>query len=255
MSPKRAQALKSVVAELGGALHTAGTGFVIVRTFCPWDIDKLEASFDDWNKYLPCPAKGKAPRLDGHAVDLLLYYSASFEAWPRALEVAQSLMRKFEDGHFPWAHCFDHMYLDTASLSKTQDRYEPMMQNRDLLWVNGPNRQFEAAAQIVQRPKFRPDKALEGYEAFYLMEPDSVPWRGDWLTQLVNEISHKAPFAVLGSKYHGYKWHDFEEHLPLPLLHHINGNAIYNVSHGLTRLMLKQLEHEKAGTRCKSRFR
>jgi hypothetical protein len=49
------------------------------------------------------------------------------------------------------------------------------------------------------------------------------------------------------SRYHGYKWHDFEEKLPLPLLHHINGNAIYNVSHPLMQLMLEQLSLEASG--------
>ena len=99
-----------------------------------------------------------------------------------------------------------------------------MMQNRDLLWVNGPNRQFEKAAEAVMTPnKFRSDAP---YEALYLMEPDSVPWRHNWLTRILEEMASRRPFAVLGSKYQGYKWHDFEEELPLPLLHHLNGKVL-----------------------------
>jgi hypothetical protein len=29
---------------------------IIVRPFSPWDIDKLESSFDEWERYLPCTA-------------------------------------------------------------------------------------------------------------------------------------------------------------------------------------------------------
>jgi len=69
------------------------------------------------------------------------------------------------------------------------------MQNRDLLWVNGPNRQFEAASEAVRAPTF--GKRVP-YEVFYLMEPDSVPWRPNWLDSLVIEIESHRPFAVLG---------------------------------------------------------
>lgn len=135
-------------------------------------------------------------------------------------KAGELIIEKFELGHYPWAHCFRSIYLGTASLSKSQDRYEPMMQNRDLLWVNGPNRQFEAAAAAVQNPSsfFRPpsassslgastsgtaggaEKLLEAYDSFYLMEPDSVPWRQGWLSSLVDEMQQRRPFAVLGSK-------------------------------------------------------
>ena len=101
-----------------------------------------------------------------------------------------------------------------------------MMQNRDLLWVNGPNRQFEKAAEAVMAPnKF--GNTQKPYEVFYLMEPDSVPWKRHWLTSLLAEMASRRPFAVLGSKYQGYKWHDFEEELPLPLLHHLNGKVLF----------------------------
>jgi hypothetical protein len=75
------------------------------------------------------------------------------------------------------------------------------MQNRDLLWVNGPNRQFEAAAEAVVAPTFTRGgraasasaSAVKPYEAFYLMEPDSVPWRSGWLTALLEEVGRGSP--------------------------------------------------------------
>jgi hypothetical protein len=73
---------------------------------------------------------------------------------------------------------------------------------------------------------------------------DHLPKCEGWLDTLQSEMIAKKPLAVLGSKYRGYKWREFEDQLPLPLVHHINGNAVYNMSHPLTRLMFKQLIEE-----------
>ena len=39
-------------------------------------------------------------------------------------------------------------------------------------------------------------------------------------------------------------WDSFRSSLPFALQHHINGNAVYNLSHPLLPLMLDQLEEE-----------
>ena len=46
------------------------------------------------------------------------------------------------------------------------------------------------------------------------------------------------------SKYNGDKWDKFYEKIPLSLLNHINGNAIYNTSHPLLERLVGQLEVE-----------
>ena len=48
----------------------------------------------------------------------------------------------------------------------------------------------------------------------------------------------------LFSKYNGDKWDNFYEQIPLSLIHHINGNAIYNTSHPLLERLVGQLEVE-----------
>jgi hypothetical protein len=78
----------------------------------------------------------------------------------------------------------------------------------------------------------------------YLMEPDSVPLQRFWLDRLRKEIEERRPFAVLGSKYRGDNWYDFFRQLSIPLINHLNGNAVYNVSNVLMNLMLSQLEME-----------
>jgi len=51
-------------------------------------------------------------------------------------------------------------------------------------------------------------------------------------------------FSNCCSKYNGDKWDNFYESIPLSLLHHINGNAIYNTSHPLLERLVGQLEIE-----------
>ena len=46
------------------------------------------------------------------------------------------------------------------------------------------------------------------------------------------------------SKYNGHAWDDFAEQMPLALLHHINGNAIYNTTHSLLERIVLELEDE-----------
>jgi hypothetical protein len=187
----------------------------VVRPYCAWDIGKLESSFDTWAKNLPCDVD-QSPDLDGQ-VDLLLYFSGRFESFPWAKTTAETIINSFYLGHFEWSCCFRDIFLDTANLTHAEDKYDPSVQNRDLGWVNGPNRQFEAITHLVQSPHFRKDEnASVGYGSFFLIEPDTTPWHHGWLMNLVDEIKANAPFAMLGSKYHGYKWHDFEEGLPLP---------------------------------------
>lgn len=67
------------------------------------------------------------------------------------------------------------------------------------------------------------------------MEADSQPEREGWLTEIYRSIVYNRPFAVLGSKYLGHNWDDFRDQLPVALQHHLNGNAIYNVTHPTLR--------------------
>ena len=45
-------------------------------------------------------------------------------------------------------------------------------------------------------------------------------------------------------QYDGDKWDNFYEKIPISLLHHTNGNAIYNPSHPLLEMLVGQLEVE-----------
>ena len=56
------------------------------------------------------------------------------------------------------------------------------------------------------------------------------------LTSYVHFLNH--------SQYDGDKWDTFYESIPISLLHHTNGNAIYNTSHPLLERLVGQLEVE-----------
>ena len=45
---------------------------------------------------------------------------------------------------------------------------------------------------------FRHVESLEEYDAMFLMEADTFPIAGNWLDNLVEEITASAPFALLG---------------------------------------------------------
>jgi len=210
---------------------------VILRTFCPFDIDELANGFDAWATMFPCENHDANSTAGGNLVDvdILLFFSAAWELWPKAKETADGIIAKFDAASYPWARCFGKMAVDSAMLAPEEDLYSPPMQQTNRLWVNGPNRQFEKGLRASQS---------KGYQLAYLMEPDSVPLSPKFLDELRTEVEERRPFAVLGSKYRGDKWYDFLNQLEVPLLNHINGNAIYNVSHIIMQLMLKQLEGE-----------
>ena len=133
---------------------------------------------------------------------------------------------------------FDNIYAIEANIPQELDLYIPSAQEELYNWVNGPNRQYEAAFRIIQSGEWG------DYDGFYLMEGDSVPIKSHWLDVVLSEIEANRPFAILGAQYDGDKWDNFYEQIPISLLHHTNGNAIYNTSHPLLERLAGQLEVE-----------
>ncbi|CAJ1412352.1 unnamed protein product [Effrenium voratum] len=81
------------------------------------------------------------------------------------------------------------------------------------------------------------------------MEFDAdVPIRSGWVAQLITE-AYDPTMAVRGSRYRGDSWDAFLQDIPPSLLFHINGNAIYNITHPWLRYLYGELEREAvAGT-------
>eukprot|EP00980_Cylindrotheca_fusiformis_P012481 scaffold3070_cov128-Cylindrotheca_fusiformis.AAC.6 len=210
---------------------SAVSNFAIARPFSNDDAPLLAESFDAWFTYRPClepPSVTDQP-------DLYLVYSRSFENDTIAQNATQTVELIFEETS-GWDNCFNQIYSIAVDIEPDQDLYQKDEANSNVLWVNGPNRQFERTARSLQN---------NGVEIFYLMEMDSVPAKDYWLDELQQEIKNQvSDFAILGSKYRGDNWDSFYSQLPVALIHHINGNAIYNLTSPFFDMILEQLESE-----------
>ena len=167
--------------------------------------------------------------------DVFLFYSQTYSENDVAIKAVDTIIDQFfEPGG--WSQCFGNIYAIEANIPQELDLYIPSAQEELYNWVNGPNRQYEAAFRIIQSGEWG------DYDGFYLMEGDSVPIKAHWLDVILSEIEVNRPFAVLGAQYDGDKWDVFYEKIPISLLHHTNGNAIYNTSHPLLERLVGQLE-------------
>ena len=178
-----------------------------------------------------------AYRLRTTSADLFLLYSRTYTENGNAVNAVDAIMKEFFSPG-GWSRCFDNVYAVEAGISKELDLYIPEAQSELLNWVNGPNRAYGAGYRIVQSGEWG------NYDAFYLMEGESVPVKNYWLDVIHGEVNAHRPFAVLGSRYDGDRWDGFYESVPVSLLHHVNGNGIYNISHPLLERIVGQLEVE-----------
>lgn len=201
----------------------------VVRPFCAKDFLALEQSFKNWDEHVPCYFKEEAL-----SVDLLLYYSRDIHA-PEAENIhkrMKTLIKTIKSKKW-MKTCFNEITLIDAHLNERRDVYKPSEIESNKMWNNGPNEQFEIVIDDLT--------SMEKYDLFYYMEPDSVPVTSYWLENLWEEVETKAPFAVLGSKYIGDRWDEFRDQLPLGMQHHLNGNAVYNLSHPLITALVDDL--------------
>jgi len=61
----------------------------------------------------------------------------------------------------------------------------------------------------------------------------------------MRDMHAQRPFSVLGSTYRGSNWDSFsDEEIPVALRRHLNGNAVYNVSHPFLLEALSQYSDE-----------
>jgi len=225
----------------------ARTRLAIVRPFCAFDAETLPATFESWNSFAPCKSSSYAVDDDlyeaasgsskSRVVDLFLFYSQTYLDSEEAVKSVESVIKEFHE-RGGWSQCFDNVYAIEAKIPADLDLYIPSAQHELFNWVNGPNRQFEAAYRIIQSGEWG------HYDGFYLMEGDSVPVKSFWLDIIIETIEANRPFAILGAKYNGDKWDPFFTKIPFSLIHHINGNAIYNTSHPFLDLLVGQLEIE-----------
>ena len=124
--------------------------------------------------------------------DVFLFYSQTYSENDVAIKAVDAILDQFyEPGG--WSQCFGNIYAIEANIPQELDLYIPSAQEELYNWVNGPNRQYEAAFRIIQSGEWG------DYDGFYLMEGDSVPIKAHWLDVILSEIEVNRPFAVLGA--------------------------------------------------------
>jgi hypothetical protein len=205
--------------------------FVVVRPFYDGDAQDLVDSFDrfsvDNNKFAPCALdSNNNPTADGLPVDMILYYSrdaTSTEA-DTATTIAKLDGIVASDNTAAWRNCFGTISILGANLSAAEDQYHA--DQSDPTWNLGPNMQFYRFVEYME--------SYSSADTFYYMEGDSVPVAVNWLEALSAEIDAKRPFSVLGSRYSGHNWDKFDSSvINDALAFHLNGNAVYDVSHSV----------------------
>ncbi len=118
-------------------------------------------------------------------------------------------------------------------MPKTENIYSPSQVKTLNDWVLGPNLHFTEISRFGLK-NFQTD-------LWYLMEMDSVPVKPNFLDLLFAEINYEltniGTFLVFGSIYRGNKWDSILEYVSPSLQFHINGNAVYNYSNLLFKVM------------------
>ena len=227
----------------------------VVRPFAPFSASEIVESFNEWDTHWPCTSTPSTSRDNDeddepeYDVDLILSYSQTYDAAAAdspATEAMTSLQKKF-DRNQGWNHCFTSLHHIEAAIPTHMDLYERNHVQLNRHWVNGPNSQFRSIMEFIQRRnEEEKSKGMEPYyEAVLILEGDSRVQTIGWLDWVLDEMKSKAPFAILGSKYKGHSWDNFKDQMPKALLEHINGNAVYNVTHPLTEHYVAELKEEE----------
>ncbi len=124
--------------------------------------------------------------------DVFLSYSQTFSENEVAIKAVDTIIDQFfEPGG--WSQCFGKICAIEANIPQQLDLYIPSAQEELYNWVNGPNRQYEAASRIILSEEWGE------YDGFYLIEGDSVPIKAHWLDIVMSEIEKNRPFFVLGA--------------------------------------------------------
>jgi hypothetical protein len=196
--------------------HKFKARVAVVRPFCEYDAEALPSTFAVWNQLPPCRASATdldlynvverndtddEDRYFDHvgteimqdmAADVFLFYSQTFSENEVAIKAVDTIIDQFNEPG-GWSQCFANIYAIEANIPPELDLYIPSAQEELYNWVNGPNRQFEAAFRIIQSGEWG------DYDGFYLMEGDSIPIKNNWLDVVLSEIEANRPFAILGA--------------------------------------------------------
>lgn len=181
--------------------------------------EDVDESLRSWSIYPPCRWSPATP------VDLILVSG----------EQVQSEWRPSEPTHVindtSWRHCFREILVmpTEAAMQRYEgahDMESAASLRRNMVFLHVLSRLYEGFAA--------------DYDSFFYMEADATAVRTGWLERFITEAVHPKNSAIRGSSYRGDGW----DHAATDMLHHINGNAIYNLRHPWLRSLHEQLARE-----------
>ncbi|CAE7257297.1 unnamed protein product, partial [Symbiodinium sp. CCMP2456] len=217
----------------------------VVRVFSTdEEVMLLNMSKMGWDQTVPCTSKSNMS-----AIDLILVYSKDLSGNSMANEVVMDMVNGFQmkmdmemygstnvtmGTMYDWMECFSAIKSMSAMLNPEQDVYDSNGYTTNKHWVSGPNHVFKKILDAMYMGEY-----MDMYDSFFLMEMDAVPIKDNWLDQFEMEAHevHDNDQAVRGSQYLGDKWDLFKQMMPVYLVEHINGNAIYNLKNSWTKYL------------------
>ncbi|OLP84323.1 hypothetical protein AK812_SmicGene34812 [Symbiodinium microadriaticum] len=217
----------------------------VVRVFSTDDeVMLLNMSKMGWDEIVPCSSKSNMS-----AIDLILVYSKDLTGNSMANQVVMDMVNGFQmkmdmemygstnvtmGTMYDWMECFSAIKSMSAMLNPEQDVYDSNGYTTNKHWVSGPNHVFKKILDAMYMGEY-----MDMYDSFFLMEMDAVPIKDNWLDQFEMEAHevHDNDQAVRGSQYLGDKWDLFKHMMPVYLVEHINGNAIYNLKNSWTKYL------------------
>lgn len=215
--------------------------FAMVRPFYAGDAQDLANSFDAFVAHPPCDLDGTGtPTQQGLPVDLILFYSGDDSVDTDVIDRLENVTGEGSgaDLSAPWRSCFSSIVILGAGLTAAQDQYHDDMS--DPTWNLGPNMQFYKMVEHMTD--------THSSDMFLYMEGDSIPIADNWLDTIASSVRQSRPFSVLGSTYKGHNWDPFEgtSIIGAALANHLNGNAVYDVTHRIVRRALATFEDDMA---------
>ena len=187
----------------------------IVRPFYEDEVETLLDSFGSW------PNRSCLPEFASDAVDLIFYYSGSYET--KIITALDS----FGSQYLLLKACFRNIRYLAANLTDSENTYPA-----------GPSFQFYKL--------FLPDSSIaaisDQYDFLFWMEADVFPIREFWINELLFQ-SRSSRCNVKGSMYRGTSWDgdgfwDENGHDMFRWARHINGNALYKINTNLKMMTM-----------------
>jgi hypothetical protein len=203
--------------------------FALVVPFVPSQLPRINQDITVlWKLYHPCNIT-TIPRQDKNSKPDLVFYM-NFDSNHSAWENIRVIVNNSEEIRT----CFNEVLFLSANLTTSQDRY-PGGADYMFWFLTGV---FGEEINIIELTsnsttnytRRTPYSYIKNYDYIFYKEPDCVPVRSGWLSQLHEQCSEPIQhFWIKGTIYRGGSHNNLQDYTFIPYRFHINGNAFYAI--------------------------